>query len=173
MKTKRAASTLISVLGAAVAFGALSLATPAEAGNGRGKARGHHKKVVVHHYPAPVYRAPVVVRHVVRPAPVVVRTYRPWYYDMNRVYVNASPYYFNAGLNVFLGGANLNLAFSNYAPAGHVYVDPYCGGEFYSVSAYRQHCSHSGHRAALQVVYTGDRDAYDYDDDYYEDDYED
>jgi hypothetical protein len=165
MKTnRRMARTLIStgLLGAALAFGALT-ATPADAnhGNGRGHGRGH-KTVVVHRT---YYPAPVVVRRVVyprpvyvRPAPVYVRTYHPWYYGTNRIYVNSSPFYFNAGLSVFFGGANLNLQFSNYAPAGYVYVDPYCNEDFYSVSEYREHLRYEHHPAALQCVYVGDHD---------------
>jgi hypothetical protein len=160
MKTnRRTASSLIGIglLGAALTFGALS-ATPAEAKNGHGHGYGRgHKTVVVHRT---YYPAPVVVRHVY-PAPVYVRTYHPWYYGARRVYVNSSPFYFNAGLNVFIGGANLNLAFSNYAPAGYVYVDPYCGEEFYSVTEYRQHLGYSHHSAVLRCVYVGDDD-YDY-----------
>jgi len=108
-------------------------------------------------YPTPVY---------VRPAPVYVRTYHPWYYGANRIYVNSSPFYFNTGLSVFFGGANLNLQFSNYAPVGYVYVDPYCNEDFYSVSEYREHLRYAHHSAALQCVYVGDNDQYDDYDDY-------
>jgi len=166
MKTnRRIARTLIStgLLGAALTFGALT-ATPADAknGNGRGNGRGHKTVVVYRSY----YPAPVVVRRVpvpvyVRPAPVYVRSYRPWYYGANRIYVNSSPFFFNAGLNVFFGGANLNLRFSNYAPVGYVYVDPYCNEDFYSVSEYREHLRYERHPAALQCVYVGDHDDYD------------
>ena len=168
MKTNRhIARSLIGtgLLGAALMVGALS-ATPADAKNGHGRGHGRgHKTVVVHRTYAP---APVVVRRVVYPRPVYVRPapvyYHPWYYDANRIYVNSSPFYFNTGLSVFIGGANLNLQFSNYAPVGYVYVDPYCDEDFYSVSEYREHLRYAHHPSALQCVYVGDNDRYDNDD---------
>ena len=164
MKTnRRIARTLIGtgLLGAALTLGALS-ATPADAKNWHGGGKGRdHKTVVVHRS---YYPAPVVVRRVyVRPAPVYVRTYHPWYYGARRVYVNSSPFYLNTGLNVFIGGANLSLQFSNYAPVGYVYVDPYCNEDFYSVSEYREHLRYEHHPAALQCVYVGNHGDDDYD----------
>lgn len=158
MRTDRhIARTLIAAAlsGAALMLGAGSFVTPAEAhGHDHGGHGRYHAHRVYYSRPVVVHRAyyPTCVRRVY-PAPVEV--YHPWYYGAPRFFVNASPYYFNAGLNVYLGGANLNVQLGDPAPVGYVYVDPYCNEEFYSVGEYQEHLHHARHRAALQVVYVG------------------
>jgi hypothetical protein len=162
MRTNRFARNLIAAAlsGAALVFGAGSFAATAEAhGHDRGEHGRYHGHRVYYSRPVVVHRDYYPSRVVVRrmyPAPVEV--YRPWYYGAPRFFVNASPYYFNAGLNVYLGGANLNLQLGDPAPAGYVYVDPYCNEDFYSVAEYREHVRHVHHRAALQLVYVGGDD---------------
>jgi hypothetical protein len=86
------------------------------------------------------------------PRPVYVRVVRPWYVAAPRVYVRSSPFYFHAGLNVYLGGVNLGFAFTNAVPAGYAYYDPYCGREFYSVAEYHSHLGYHPHTPVLEVI---------------------
>jgi hypothetical protein len=95
----------------------------------------------------------VIVRRVPTyyvPAPV--HYVRPWYRNASRFYVDRSPFYFHAGLGIYLGGVFLNLELTDAAPAGYVYVDPYCDLEFWTVPAYRQHLHRHHHRPALRLV---------------------
>ena len=140
------------ILSTAFALGVGPLASDAEANRRHKSGRGHNS----HH------RQTVVVRESCYPQQVVVRRHaapvryvRPWYNDAPRVVVASSPYYFHAGLNLYLGGVNLNFAFTDPAPYGYAYMDPYCGDYFYSVSEYRQHLCHVGHESALRVVFVG------------------
>ena len=80
---------------------------------------------------------------------------RPWYYEAPQVVVASSPYYFHAGLNLYLGGVNLNLAFTDPAPAGYVYVDPYCDRQFVTAADYRRHLHRHDHSPALWVEFVG------------------
>jgi hypothetical protein len=108
--------------------------------------RVHHPVAVRHHRPrpVPVYREPVYVR-----------VARPWYYTAPRVYVHHAPFYYHAGLNVYLGGITLGFGFGNAPPAGFVYYDPYCGREFRTVSRYHRHLRRHPHAATLEVVRVG------------------
>jgi hypothetical protein len=103
--------------------------------------------VVVRRPPTVVYQPPVVVRR----APVV-RVAPWWAVGSPYFWVNTTPYYYNAGLGIYLGGVSLSFQFTNAPPPGYVYFDPYCGYQFASVPAYRAHLACVGHAHALQVV---------------------
>lgn len=142
---------LAGLLGTALVLSAGPLAGPADARGRHGKAyghRSHHRTVVVHESCAPTY----VVRRYAQPVRYEYRYSRPWYSDVRRVYVDSDPFYYNAGLNVYLGGVNLNFAFGDPAPYGYAYLDPYCGIEFSSVSVYQRHLGRHHHEPALRVV---------------------
>jgi hypothetical protein len=102
---------------------------------------------VVRRAPVVVYRRPPVVRRA--PAICVAPM---WAAGAPYFWVNATPYYFNAGLGVYLGGVSLAFQFTNAPPPGYVYFDPYCGVEFSTVAAYRGHLACIHHAHALQVV---------------------
>lgn len=155
MKTKRFISGAILtawLVGAGWMLGADPVTSSAEAGRkhryetqNRGHRTGHYKPKVVRRYrPAPVVHHRTAYRH---------RAYRPWYYGAERVYVNSSPFYWNVGLGVYLGGGvSLGFQFGNVAPAGYIYADPYCNLTFASVSSYNRHLVYYPHSPALRVV---------------------
>lgn len=153
MKTKRLISGAVLtawMFGAAWMLGADPVASTAEAGRKHRyetqhrDQRGYKTRVVRHHRPTRVVQHRPAYRH---------HTHRPWYYGARRVYVNSSPFYWNIGLGVYLGGGvSLGFQFGNVAPAGYVYADPYCDLTFQSVGAYRRHLDHYGHSPALRVV---------------------
>lgn len=101
---------------------------------------------VVRHAPRVIYQPPVVVR---RPRVVCAPV---WAAGAPYFWVNSTPFYFNAGLGIYLGGVSLSFQFTNAPPPGYVYFDPYCGVEFGSVAAYRGHVACVHHPHALQVV---------------------
>ena len=96
----------------------------------------------VHHAPSYVYHSPRRV----------VRVHRPWYVQARHVVVHDSPFYFNAGLGLYIGGIYLDFEFGDFAPLGYIYEDPYCGLEFVSVPHYRDHLHRHHHAPALRVV---------------------
>lgn len=101
----------------------------------------HHYREVVryrdHHRP--------VRRH-------VVRHYRPWYRNVRYVTYHNNPFYWHAGLGVYIGGAYIDLEFGNAAPRGYYYYDPYCSESFYTVADYHSHLRYHRHRPTLRVV---------------------
>jgi len=99
------------------------------------------------HAPVPVYRRPVVVRR-----PTVIQVAPMWAAGAPYFWVNSTPYYYNAGLGIYLGGVSLSFQFTNAPPPGYVYYDSYCGYQFASVAAYRYHVGCVSHPHALQVV---------------------
>jgi hypothetical protein len=139
---------LAGLLGTALLLSAGPLAAPAEAHRRHGVEKGyrHHPRTVVVRDRCEPRR--VVVRRYVEP----VRYALPWYVEAPRVYVDSNPFYFFAGLNVYLGGVNLNVAFSDPAPYGYVYLDPYCDVEFTTVADYHRHLRRHHHEPALRVV---------------------
>jgi len=147
------------LLGAVLILGADPIVSSAEAGRRHTTYDKHHSKVIRHHQKAVRHHRKVVRRHrpvrYYRPRHVYVRHHRPWYVDARRVYIYDSPFYFNAGLNVYLGGVSLGFQFGNAPPAGYVYADPYCDLEFYSVNAYHAHLNHYAHRPILRAVPVG------------------
>jgi hypothetical protein len=102
--------------------------------------RRDDRRVVVYHHP-----------RYYRPRPVVMVRH-PWYTGVRRVYIHDEPFYFNAGLGVYLGGAFLNFEFTNAAPDGYLYYDPYCHETFASVDLYRHHLAHHRHDGVLSVI---------------------
>lgn len=108
----------------------------------------HHKAKIVYRDCAP---RPARVYRYVEP----VRCYQPWYDAAPHVVVASSPYYFHAGLNVYLGGVNLNFDFHDPAPQDYVYLDPYCEMQFATVGDYHRHLRRHDHAAALEVVFLG------------------
>ena len=153
MKAKRlfTHATLVGCfLGAALMLGADPVVSSAEARHKGHKYTKQHKQPrYERHYRS--HHRPVTVRHH-RPYRVRVRHHRPWYVGTRRVYVHDSPFYFHAGLNVYLGGLQLGLRFTNSVPVGYVYVDPYCDLEFYSVDRYHRHLRRYPHRPTLWVA---------------------
>jgi len=87
---------------------------------------------------------------VVSPAP------NPWWEGAPRVYVHGNPFFFNAGLGVYLGGLGLMFLVGDLPPAGYCYVDPYCGTRFDSLDCYRAHARFQGHDAVVDLVARGD-----------------
>jgi len=81
-----------------------------------------------------------------------VVTVRPWWEGAPRVYVQGSPYFFHAGLGVYLGGLGLSIQIGNAAPAGYGYLDPYCGLRFDSLEVCRTHAGAHGHDPVVEVV---------------------
>lgn len=95
----------------------------------------------------------VVVRHRdLRACPPPRYIARPWYGQARRIYVHDDPFYFHAGLDVFLGGLALRLELGDVPPVGFVFYDPYCDEEFWSVSEYHRHLRHYRHPNALTVI---------------------
>jgi hypothetical protein len=114
-----------------------------------------HRDVDVRHRRADTDRYYGNDRRVVRHrAPVRVYS-RPWYRTAPLFYVDRSPFYFHAGLGIYLGGVLLNLELTDAAPAGYVYVDPFCDVEFWTIEAYRLHLHRHHHRPALRLVEVG------------------
>jgi hypothetical protein len=157
MNTKRliTGTVLAGVLGAWLMLGAGPMVSSAEAGRRYREApqRSYKQQGSKHHY-----KHPRRVNRYHRPSRVVryypTRHHRPWYYGARTVYVNQSPFYFNVGLGVYLGGGvNLGIQFGNAAPAGYAYADPYCSLQFSSVNAYNRHLVHYNHSPVLRVVY--------------------
>jgi hypothetical protein len=101
--------------------------------------RHHDRRVVVRR--VPTYYVPAPVHYI-----------RPWYRTAPRFYVDRSPFYFHAGLGIYLGGVFLNLQLTDAAPAGYVFVDPYCDLEFWTVADYRRHLHRHHHRPALRLI---------------------
>jgi len=77
---------------------------------------------------------------------------RPWWEGAPRVYVHGTPFFFHAGLGVYLGGVGLSLGIGDCSPAGYVYVDPYCGTRFDSLEYYAVHARFQGHSPVVEVV---------------------
>ncbi len=77
---------------------------------------------------------------------------RPWYRDVHRIYVHDDPFYFHAGLGIYLGGLALRLELGDVPPPGFVYYDPYCGEQFWSIADYHQHLRYHNHPQALTVI---------------------
>jgi hypothetical protein len=95
----------------------------------------------------------VVVRHRdLRACPPPRYVVRPWYRDVRRIYVHDDPFYFHAGLGIYLGGLALRLELGDLPPEGFVFYDPYCDMEFWSVSEYHRHLRYHRHPNALTVI---------------------
>jgi hypothetical protein len=81
-----------------------------------------------------------------------VRVETPWYRGARRVVIEGDPFYYNAGLGVYLGGVALHLNLTNAAPDGYVYYDPVCDERFFSVRAYKRHLKSHRHAGGLTLV---------------------
>ena len=141
------------LLGATLMLGADPVVSSAEARGKSHQGPKYHKQHKQHHYEHH-YRShhrPVTVRHYNNHR-ARVRHHRPWHAGARRIYVHDSPFYFHAGLNVYLGGVQLGLNFTNTAPTGYVYVDPFCDLEFYSVDSYHRHLRRYPHHSTLWVA---------------------
>ncbi len=105
----------------------------------------HDNRVVVRHRS--------VVRHRdLRACPPPRYLARPWYGQSRRIYVHDDPFYFHAGLGIYLGGLALRLELGDVPPLGFVYYDPYCDERFWSVEDYRFHLRYHHHPQALTVI---------------------
>ena len=148
MKSNR---RITRVLTAVLVGAALMMVTAPIISTAEAHKRSKRVKVVKrHHVPRHHQRWQPVLRH--HPRPVYLRHHRPWYTDTRHIYVDDSPFYFHAGLNVFFGGVGLHIDLGNTPPAGYGYYDPYCSLGFQTVHAYQRHLSRHRHRGALQVV---------------------
>ena len=108
--------------------------------------RDRDHRVVLRHRPATVrYRD-------LRACPPPRYISRPWYNGARRIYVHDDPFYFHAGLDLFLGGLALRLELGDMPPMGFVYYDPYCDMEFWSIAEYRHHLRYHHHPHALTVI---------------------
>jgi len=105
--------------------------------------RGHARIVVNHRRPH------YLPRVIYRPRPVHVR---PWFYGAQRIYVDDSPFYFNAGLGIYVGGLALNIQIGDVPPVGYVFYDPFCGETFWSVADYQAHLRFRPHPAVLSLI---------------------
>lgn len=76
----------------------------------------------------------------------------PWWAGAPVVYVERSPYYFNAGLGVYVGGVELNLNLGDCAPPGYAYYDPYCRTYMSTVAGYHEHLHRHHHPVTLALV---------------------
>ena len=168
MKTKRMITRMLT---AAFVGATLLMVTAPITSAGKPRLRNDRPKVVKRHqqpkyrhsprHQQPEYRHSPrhqrndwrpVIRHL-RSRPVYARNHsRPWYNNVQRVYVQESPFYFHAGLNVFFGGVGFQIDLGNHAPAGYGYYDPYCSLQFETVNSYHRHLSRHRHRGALEVI---------------------
>jgi hypothetical protein len=103
-----------------------------------------HARVIVNHR-----RPHYLPRVIYRPRPIHVR---PWFYGARRIYVDNSPFYFHAGLGIFVGGLAVNIQIGDVPPVGYVFYDPFCGETFWSVADYQAHLRFHPHPAALSLI---------------------
>ena len=134
---------VLAVAASLVVFGGV-LASEASA---HGWARGRtvvvarpraHVTYVVHRYrPASWVFA--------RPAPV-------WCSDGRYVEFEGSPYWYNVGLGIFFGGADVNVSLGNAPPRGYGYWDPCDHAWVTNLRAYQLECKRFDRPPTLQVV---------------------
>ena len=103
-----------------------------------------HARVIVNHR-----RPSYLPRVIYRSRPVHVR---PWFQDTRRIYVDGSPFFFSAGLGIYVGGLAINIQVGDVPPVGYVFYDPFCGETFWSVADYNVHLRFHDHPGALSLI---------------------
>lgn len=102
------------------------------------------------------YRAPSVVYLASGPFyPEPLAAVAPWWVGAPQIDIEGTPYFFNARLGFYIGGAAIQLNLGNVPPAGCVYYDPYSQEVYPSLDAYQQEWRDDGNPQALTIAYVG------------------